>query len=667
MRSKLFVGTVTHVRADPVKNAFTYPHCVYAIDIDELEQLDKIIPWFGYNRTSIASIWDHDYLSHGNASIRDKVVEELQKAGIAEHPDKIILITTPKILGLGFNPVSFYYCKNTKGNYFAYIAEITNTFSERAIYVFNGAAKAFNTAKKFHVSPFNSLDGVYDVRFENIEEKLDITFNLKRPGEKVFHARMLGSSVPMSKHRITLFRFAGTILLTLPRIYLQAMKLYLLKRLPVFKKPNPPKPPTLMRAEAYTWLDQVCIWLIRKTVSKARWGLLEITYPDGSKELYGDMSSSQKSFISLNNFEIFWKLVKDGGIGFGESYTDGDWDTPSLYDVLSFVMNNYHTVSESSYNWLKPKRLLNLLDLILKNNSQKQAKKNISEHYDLGNEMFSLFLDPTLSYSAAQFLEGSDDLEEAQKNKIRSILAKARINSGDSLLEIGSGWGELALTAAKEFDCNVTGVTISEEQAKLSREKIRDKGLSDKITIELKDYREIQGSFQRVISVEMIEAVGKEYLGKFLATIEKVLAPDGVAVLQIIAYHDNDYRNYLKRQDWIQKHIFPGSHLPSLTAFCEAMASNSNLVIESIENIPHQYAKTLRIWRENFNKHREKLLSLGYDDRFQRAWNFYLTSCEAEFATRWLAVYQIVLTRPNNLSLAREQESRLTNSVDKAA
>lgn len=667
VRSKIFIGKVTHVRAEPVKNEFTYPLCVYALDVDELLELGKNIPWFGYNQSNFASIFDEHYLGWGDSSIREKVIKELRKVGVNLEPARITLVTTPKILGFGFNPVSFYYCYDKDGKAFAYIAEITNTFSERAVYVFDEAGKGFTAPKNFHVSPFYDLEGEYRVKFGNLEKGLNITFNLHRPGEKVFHASMDGKEISFKFHRSTLLKYGATILLTLPRIYLQAINLHFLKKLPVFQKPNPPSPPMTIRAEAYSWLDQFCIWQTRKALKNANWGSLEFIYPDGKKEFYGDPNSPITASIQLNNFQMFWKLVKDGGIGFGESYVDGDWSTPSVTDVMKFVLNNAHTVDESKYNWLKPTRFLNLIDLFLKSNSKNQAKKNISDHYDLGNDMFSLFLDPTLSYSSAKFPDGSDDLELAQKEKIRSILSKAKISPGDKLLEIGSGWGELAATAAKEYDCTVTGITISEEQAKLSREKIQNRGLSDRISIELKDYREVSGTFDKVISVEMIEAVGREYLGTFLSTIDRVLAPDGMVVLQIIAYHDNDYKKYLKRQDWIQKHIFPGSHLPSLTAFCEAMASHSDLVIESIENLPHHYAKTLAIWRENFNAKKSKLIELGYDERFQRAWNFYLSSCEAEFATRWLALYQIVLTRPNNLKLAAEYEIKASQAASKAA
>lgn len=630
---------------------------MYSIDIDELPELNRNISCFGYNRNALAALYDADYGDSSKRSIRDKVAEVLQQHGIAQVSNRIELVTTPKILGMGFNPVSFYYCYDEQDVVFAYIAEITNTFEERAVYVFNALHEQqhFQVKKVFHVSPFYDNHGDYHVQFHPLTEKLDISFNLKREGEKPFIARMQGTAHKFEQHSSVLLRYGLTILLTLPRIYLQAIKLFFIKRLSVMKKPNPPHAPALLRAKPYSWFTQACMSQVKKILQRSIHGTLVVEYPDGTEERYGQNDTQEQARLRIDNFSLFNKVAKYGGIGFGESYVNGDWTTPDLTAVMRFVLDNASIMSERSFNWIRPLRFLGRINHWFQRNTRLKARKNISEHYDLGNDMFSLFLDPSMTYSSAIFEDSNESLLEAQHRKIRTILHKAQARKGDSILEIGCGWGELATIAAKEFGCTVKGITLSKEQEHACRDKIRRYGLEEAVSIELKDYRDVKGRYDKIVSVEMIEAVGKEYLDTFLQTIDALLAPDGIAVLQIIAYPDNDYKNYLKRQDWIQKHIFPGSHLPSLTAFCESMTKCADLIVEQIENYSEHYARTLEIWRNNFNSKHTELSALGYDERFQRAWNFYLSSCEAEFSTRWLSLYQIVLTRPNNKALAQQK------------
>jgi len=244
-----------------------------------------------------------------------------------------------------------------------------------------------------------------------------------------------------------------------------------------------------------------------------------------------------------------------------------------------------------------------------------------------------------------------DTLEQAQRNKLQAILRKARIRAGDHVLEIGCGWGAFALEAARETGCRVTGITISREQYELARRRVAEAGLQDRVTILLRDYRHVDGVFDRIVSIEMLEAVGHRYFGEFFQCCEKLLKADGIAVLQTITVPDHRYDEYRKGSDWIQKHIFPGGHLPSLGALCDAMARSSRLVVEHLENIGIHYARTLREWRHRFEKNLDGVAQLGFDRTFQRKWLYYLAFCEAAFETRSLGNLQMVLSRPHNANL----------------
>jgi cyclopropane-fatty-acyl-phospholipid synthase len=666
-----YSGTVVHGRRQPVEHSFSYPAAWYAFNVDSLSNLDTSLAFFGHNRFQVTSLSDIDYMKEEGGTIRSKVERLIEEYGITKKPTAIYLITTPKIFGYVFNPVSFYYLYDDsihqvssleEATPYCYLAEINNTYEERTIYVFpytsakvKDGTSSFTVKKHFHVSPFYDETGDYHVHFSPLGQSLDIRFNLHRENEKPFVARMWGNgeSLDQISHGQKLLKFGVTMVMTLPRIYIQALRLLFQKKLPVFKKPNPlipmeTKKTVTLRAKPYTWFDGLCRSLVKPVLQKLRVHQLRFIYPDGSTEYFGDANSHVIGEIHIKSFKFFWKLIHSGGIGFGESFVDGDWVTPDLTLCMRVILDNDRYMHESKFNLLKPVRWFHRVMHRLRKNSKDNSQKNISDHYDLGNDMFSLFLDESMVYSSGVFSKNGSSLNEAQLHKLNLILKKAQVRPGDRVLEIGCGWGELAAVAAKEFGAHVTGITLSTEQKKIAEDKMASRGVTDSVQIQLRDYRDVVGEFDRIVSVEMIEAVGKHYLGSFFETIDRVLSPNGICVLQVIAYSDPYYKEYLGRQDWIQKHIFPGSHLPSLTALTNAMTKHSNLVVDSIENYAKDYALTLAEWRKNFNLKSKELEAIGYDARFQRAWNFYLSSCEAEFLTRWLSLYQIVLTRPNN-------------------
>ncbi|MFW5808510.1 MAG: class I SAM-dependent methyltransferase, partial [Spirochaetota bacterium] len=281
-------------------------------------------------------------------------------------------------------------------------------------------------------------------------------------------------------------------------------------------------------------------------------------------------------------------------------------------------------------------------------NSLTGSRKNISMHYDLSNDFFKLFLDQTMLYSSARFMSARDSLKKAQLNKVHDIIEKLQITKTDHVLEIGCGWGGFAIEAARKTGCRVTGVTISEEQYAYAKERVQSQKLQKLVSIELLDYRKLSGTYDKIVSIEMAEAVGAKYLGEFVHTIDRHLKKDGLAFLQCITMPDNRHDHYKRSTDWIRKYIFNGGHLLSLTELCTQLKRNSTLFIHHLENIGVHYAKTLHLWRENFEKNVQKIEKLGFDGTFIRKWRYYLASCEAAFETRMVNDIQIILTRENN-------------------
>lgn len=670
MRSRLYVGKVVHERRTPVVHAFEYPVYYYGIELDELPALDRELPMFGYNRRRIVSFYDKDYLWDDETPIKEKVRRALRAQGYDFELGRVLLVTSPRFLGRLFNPVSFYYIYDSADSLRLCFAEVNNTSGERVLYVLpDGGSRSGGekwkvralTDKQFYVSPFYKVDGVYDFRFADPARDLDVRVNIVRDGKPDFVSRVWGTGTELTRasHKATLLRYPLTALLTIPRIYYQALQLFFRRRVRVQSKPNPPVEMTI-RAEPFSWTDKICRHFLRARLRKVQGCSLRVVGPDGRTEMFGDPASAHRATVTLRNFEIYRKVVANGSIGLGESYVDGDWDTDSLPELLKIFLNNCHTLHERSLNWAFPFRWASRAVEAFRRNSLKGSQSNIQAHYDLGNKLFENLLDDTMTYSCGVFPNADTTLEEAQKIKIRMMLEKAKLTGNEHILEIGSGWGALAIEAAERYGCKVTTITLSDEQLRKVRQRVAERGLEDRIEVKLCDYRRIEGKYDRVISVEMLEAVGYRYLGRYFKAIERALKPDGLAVIQVITFPDSSHDSYRRRTDWIQKHIFPGSHLPSLSALHEAMRKNSDFLVEELENIGPHYAPTLAVWRRNLLESRGKLKLLGYDERFIRMWNFYFASCEAQFATRWLNVVQLVLTRPNNRFLmALDRGSRI--------
>ncbi len=385
--------------------------------------------------------------------------------------------------------------------------------------------------------------------------------------------------------------------------------------------------------------------------AKIRRGYLEIQTPDGDCHAFGDESSALRGIVRVRDTQFFRRSLVGADIGFGESYMEGEWDSPDATAVLRVLAENMQHADERGFLANRIVRAGDRIRHFLNANTRLGSRKNIARHYDLSNDFFRVFLDETMTYSCALWRRPEETLREAQLGKIHALIAQARIGPNDHVLEIGSGWGALAIEAVHKTGCRVTTVTLSREQLAVVRERVNAAGLEDRITPMLCDYRDVQGQFDKVVSVEMLEAVGHEYLGTFFKTVDRLLAPNGIAAIQVITIPDQRYDRYRRSTDWLQKHIFPGAVVPSLTALTNAMTRDSSLMIERAENIGIHYARTLREWRQVFLANIDSIRGMGFDDRFCRMWDYYLRYCEAGFESRLLGTMHLMLTRPNNITL----------------
>lgn len=392
-----------------------------------------------------------------------------------------------------------------------------------------------------------------------------------------------------------------------------------------------------------------------KYLSGIQQGTLHVTYCDGSQKSYGN-GNSPKADLHIHNSRFFKRLSLYGDIGFAESYMDGDFESSDLTALINLALINSKTLATKSEDKAH-NRFVNLMPQLnkikhwMRKNSKTQSQKNISEHYDLSNDFFKLMLDDTMMYSSAVFERPKESLYEAQQRKIKLLADKLRLKPGAKVLEIGSGWGAMAIHLAKEKQCDVTTVTLSKEQKALCEKRFQEEAVENKINILLKDYRDLEGTFDAIIAVEMFEAVGKEYFDIFFKKCESLLKPSGVMVMQIITMPDQRYDAYSKGTDFIQKYIFPGGHLPSVGKILETTTTHTRLNLLHMEEFTEDYAKTLRLWHEAFMQKLDHVKNLGFDEYFIRMWRMYLSYCEAAFITRNINLVQVAFTRDQNMYL----------------
>ena len=370
-------------------------------------------------------------------------------------------------------------------------------------------------------------------------------------------------------------------------------------------------------------------------------------YSQGQCHRFGHADSDLQAEIHVHDAQLWLSLASNGSIGAAEAYIRGDWSSPDLTAVIRVFVANLELLDRMEGGLaLISQPLLKALHW-LNRNTRRGSKRNISAHYDLGNQLFERMLDPSMMYSAAMFERSSDSLETAQMNKLERIGQKLQLRPSDHLLEIGTGWGSMAIYAASRYGCTVTTTTLSREQYDYTRQRVEEYGLSDRITVLLEDYRDLTGQYDKLVSIEMIEAVGHRYLPDYFAQCSRLLKDDGLMLLQAITIRDQRYEKAKRSVDFIQRYIFPGGALPSMTVMLESMAQHTDLNLSHMEDFGLHYARTLNYWQQNLHQHRQSLESLGYDQQFFRLWQFYLSYCEGGFLERAIGTAQLLLSKPN--------------------
>jgi cyclopropane-fatty-acyl-phospholipid synthase len=378
--------------------------------------------------------------------------------------------------------------------------------------------------------------------------------------------------------------------------------------------------------------------------ARLRRGTLDVTLLDGRVVRFGGLEPGPAAVMVLHNYQFAGRLIRNGDIGIAEAYLSGDWDTPDLTQFLYLFCVNYELIQRMLLD--KPlARFVQLLRHWFNRNTKHQARRNIYAHYDIGNAFYSAWLDPSMTYSSALYEEDTTDLTAAQHNKYRRLAEAIDLQPGQRLLEIGCGWGGFAEYAARTFGAKVVGLTISREQRDFAQKRIQEAGLGDKVEIRLQDYRDERDRYDRIASIEMIEAVGEQFWPKYFSQLRDRLLPGGLAGIQAITIQDSNFRTYRQEVDFIQRYVFPGGMLPS-PEILKSLGERFGVPVIRERIFGQDYAKTLAIWRNNFRAAWPNLMPLGFDERFRRLWEYYLAYCEAGFLSGNIDVRQVVFAKP---------------------
>ena len=409
------------------------------------------------------------------------------------------------------------------------------------------------------------------------------------------------------------------------------------------------KSPSLVSKTSLSTTHNLTSALLRRGVlrqlSQLKSGHLVVT-ENGERLIFGDSGAGLVGEVQIHDTSVWGMIASNGSIGAGEAFIHGYWSSPDLTKVIRVLVSNLDVLDAMEGGLARLGRPLIRGLHWINRNTRKGSQKNIAAHYDLGNDMFEQFLDPTMMYSAAQFLTADDTLEQAQLNKLQRICQKLDLKPADHLLEIGTGWGSMALYAAQHYGCKVTTTTLSKEQFDYTQTRIEALGLQEQVTLLLEDYRDLTGQYDKLVSIEMIEAVGHHFLPSYFKQCSQLLKPHGLMLLQAITIRDQRYEQAKSSVDFIQRYIFPGGALPSVQKMLEIVGKDTDMNLMHMEDFGLHYAKTLRLWHENFRRAHGRLTELGYDDYFLRLWEFYLCYCEGGFLERSIGTAQLLLAKP---------------------
>ena len=377
--------------------------------------------------------------------------------------------------------------------------------------------------------------------------------------------------------------------------------------------------------------------IVFKILRDIDFGYLEIINFDGTILKFGNPNDSLKANIKIKKQNFTFNLIKGGSISFAESYMKDEFETDNLSNLIEITARNIKIIHK--FSGLLDLPLINFLKNIFIKNTKSRSKENIARHYDLGNEFFSLWLDKTLTYSSAIFEKETQDLSEAQNNKYQKLINLIKPKNGDKVLEIGCGWGGFAEYLGKKYDVKLDCITISKKQYEYAKERIHKCGLNEKVNIQIKDYRDLKDKYNSIASIEMIEAVGQNYLESYFKKIKENLSGSGTAAIQAITIDDSLFDRYKNKQDFVQKYIFPGGFLPSKNSLNKHVSDNG-LTIKSYDSYADHYSSTLALWRNEFNKKWDLIKNQGFDSTFKRMWEFYLSYCEAGFKSKNIDLIQ---------------------------
>lgn len=398
----------------------------------------------------------------------------------------------------------------------------------------------------------------------------------------------------------------------------------------------------------YGTLDRLLRRRLLEQMTSLQGRPLRIVDALGSTELAGADGKVDSITLHVTDPGFYRAIAANGSVGAAEAYMDGHWTCDDLVGLVQLLVRNRRMLDGIESGWARLGGLAMRGLHAVRRNTRDGARRNIAAHYDLGNEFFSLFLSDDLMYSSALYAGADDSLEQASTRKLDRICEKLRLQPGDRVIEVGTGWGGFALHAAREYGCHVTTTTISREQHALASARIAEAGLEDRVTLLLEDYRDLQGEYDKLVSIEMIEAIGAPFLDTYFVKLGSLLKPDGLAMVQAITIEDHRYHQALRSVDFIKRYVFPGSFIPSINAMLESKSRSTDLALVHLEDFGSSYARTLQAWRERFMARLPEVRAQGFDERFVRMWEFYLAYCEGGFRERSIGVAQLLLAKPGS-------------------